>query len=1163
MDGMLLHYRQQEAEAQPILFGANDVFAVQCIVPDAGGDKLLQFQARVARAIQGGVGLALINPDGDSLRIMQQFALQFSYKSSEDRARRAVETGIKGKHAEPLGRRDSDIVAGCGRIVMETMDSLSDQLGVKLTNRLFDLSRDSVKAEEQKLFFDASEKIKKDKDKLLDAMRRSFQERLQAALSNPLKPEKSQEQQTENLTLEEMTLIENEDLVAWLAISDVTSKVEERYKDLLTALEERLSVLLNAKISHVNNPYGPALFSESFQIGLAQFNFKESVNSACYAVLKEALIDFMPDLYAKLNDILIGRGILPKLKASILRRAVPPISAAEAPAAPLFPESAAAPHDPAITSAPFAGHNGAFSAGAGGVSVGPEPATSPRRSPPDLYQVVQGLRTLRQDIGRQKGYSPPGSSRFAPSVLDMAGARSPVLESGEYYSTSELVAAVADIQADPKFYALSDEQSAHTKSRVLAALAVHNPGGDGKDLNPRDRNVLEVGGDLLDAMQRDPLVADTVKHWLKQLDLPILKLALQDPSLFFDQAHVARQVVNNIARLEFYEASSKQNSIGSAIENLLEKVATERSDGVEIFSEILSKLKNLMKIQDKAYAENLKDVVSTCRENPPIPEACQIEGAEYGNLAEPERRKWMMFARRLREGDNVLYSPPGSTPLMLRLAWMDEQKSVDVFVNMRGMKEKVLKVSDVAAMMRLGILEAQASADDPAMDRAQYVIMQDLYKQVIREGTHDPLTGLTNRREFERQLNAALASAKREDLRHALYFINIDKFSVINDSCGYTGGDRLLQDMAGIIEKDLNGRGLVARLGNDEFGVLLEKCPLDDALAVAEQHIESAANYKLSWDGEQLPVSVSIGIVPISARSSDVGELLKAAESSCKIAKEAGGGRLQIFHAGHARVAHQAEVAKWIGKIDKMLEDDSLAIRCQRIEPVDGDGPLLPHFEILVGVKDEQGNVGPPGEFIKAAEWYNKMSAVDRYMISSTISWMEKNPEALEDIAGFTINLSGQSLNEEGFVDFILERLKTMTVPGNKICFEITETVGITNLSDATLFMERIKDYGCRFALDDFGSGMSSYGYLKNLPVDIVKIDGAFVKTLIAGSSDYAVIKSITEIAHFMKRKVVAEYVESDEILALLREIGVDYAQGFLIDKPGSIDRLLKTNAIH
>lgn len=1169
MGGMLLQFKQPAANVPTFPLGANDVFTVQCAVPDASSSRIVQFQAHIVRNVQDGVGLAFINPDRDSLLTMQQFALQFSLEPGNDKSRGASEKRSDRKKTDPLGRRFNDILAGCGRIAQESMDSLLEQLGAKLPNRLFDLSRDATKVETQNTFYDASEVLKKDKDKLLDAIRLELQERLNAGLNNSLNPKQAQEQQVKDLSVEELTLIGDEDLGAWLAISDVTSKIEERYKESLAALEERLSVLFNAKISPANNPYGPALFAESFQAGLAQFGFKESVNSVCYAVLKEILITLLSDLYVKLNDILIGYGILPKLKLNVLRRSAHANSKAEDSAASPISDPVTETQEPRIStelSGNSVSHDEAVAADADEATAQRKSSASSRRPPPDLYQVVNDLRTLRQDLVRHKIRGSPEAFNYSSSVVELAGATPPTLDSSDYYSTSDLVAAVADLQTNADFFKLGDARLSQVKSQVLATLGARGGGESGKGLNPRDSNVMEVAGDLLGAMQSDPLVADSVKPWLKRLELPVLKLALQDPSLFFDQSHVARQVVNNIAQLEFYsqeKSGSRQSSISVAIENLLEKIAMERSDGIEIFTEIQAKLNKFIKVQEKAYAENLKDLITACQANLPIPEIHEPESEANGAQSDSELNKWMMFARRLREGDDVLYLLPDNAPLRLRVAWMDGQRTVYVFVNLQGIKEKVLKISDVARLIGRGVLEPQTNAADPAMDRAQYVIMQNLYQQVVYESTHDNLTGLINRREFERRISEAELSAKRDDLRHVLIFVDVDKFSAINNNCGYERGDKLLQDLVGMFKKNLEGKGEIARLGGDEFGILVEKCSLDDALVIAEQLLDEAANHKLAWEDNLLSVSVSIGLVPISARSGGVSELLQAAESSCSTAKSAGGNKLQVFHAGRSQNGNQNEMMKWVGKIDKILEEESLEIRCQRIQPIDGDSLSQPHFEVLVGVKDDHGNIVPPGEFIKAAEWYRRMSAVDRHVIKRTLSWMEKNHEALENIAGFSINLSGQSLNEEGFVDFILEQLESVQVPREKICFEVTETMGIVNLSDATLFIERIKDAGCRFALDDFGSGMSSYGYLKNLPVDMVKIDGVFVKNLVANSSDYAVVKSITEIAHFMKKKVVAEFVENDEALDLLREIGVDYAQGYMFDKPGSLDRLVNAQSIH
>ena len=1210
MGGMLLHYKQLSNDGRSTSIAMDEVITVHCEVPDAHGVSNVEFRASIARTTQDGVGVAFVNPDQENLQVMRAFALQFSVEAEKRRSQEAdvVKSGY-GKSGT-LGRRYNDIISGCGRIVQETMDALLKELSAKMANHMFAISRDASSPEIQNDFFAASEAIKVGNAQFLDAIRSAFEARLRKIEVNPFSDEQSRHANDQEFSLEEMSLVGDDDLGAWLAVSEVAHKVEEKNKDSLACLEKRLSVVFDRNISHANNPYSPALFAESFQEGLGQLEFKESVNVACYGVLKEDLITRLSVLYGKLNSILVEYGILPNLKLRNLGGPVSSINSHEASTQSRSADSGStARNEVGDSTSPTDGQGGSVTSEAAHKAsdliespiqgsqepiravASESPLNNPaddskstseagslkvsshhsgrsradrsldnQETPSDLYQVLQDLRDLQRTFSARRAYAPPDAQTNSRDALGPAVAPQPGEDLPDYYSTSELVAAVADLQTNPRAFEPNGGQVIPFKSRVLSALSGHSHAEDGKGLNPRDSNVLEVTGDFLHAVQSDPLVAGSVKPWLKKLELPVLKLALQDPTLFFDQSHVARQVVNSIAELEFYRsegASAGQNSISAAVEKLLEKIAMEHSDGVEIFSEIQAKLNKLVKIQNLAYAENVKDVVKACQQNPPVPEVYKFAAIDGSDISDSEMHKWTMFAQRLREGDDVLFSLLDGKPQRLRVAWMDAQRTLYVFVNLRGIKEKVMAVSDVAKLIRLGMIEPQGNAADPAMDRAQYSIMQNLYKQVVFESTHDSLTGLINRREFSRRLDEAVMDAKRQDKKHALMLIDIDQFGAINGNCGYGGGDKLLRDLIEILKKDLEDKAEIARVGSDEFGILVRECSLDDVLEIAERQIEEVANYKLDWEGNLFSVGLSVGIVPISARSGTVDELLQAAETSCNIAKDAGGNRLQVFHAGHSRLGHQGEVKKWAAKVDKILEESGLEIRCQRIEPIDSDGLLRPHFEILLGVKDEQGNIVSPVEFIKGAELSHKMSEVDRYVITTVLTWMNENADVIENFAGFTINLSGESLNEEGFVDFILDQLQGCRVPLEKICFEVTETVGITSLSDATLGIDRIKDTGCRFALDDFGSGMSSYGYLKNLPVDVVKIDGAFVKDLVADSSDYAVVKSITEIAHFMKKKVVAEFVENDDTLELLREIGVDYVQGFMIDKPGSLDRLV------
>jgi diguanylate cyclase (GGDEF)-like protein len=1155
MGGMLLQYRQRFADTQPLPIAVDDEITVHCVVPDEQGTRMLQFRARVVRTVQNGIGVAFLNPDKKSLHFMQRFALQFTLAAAKKRPQQAQGPNNENKKSDSRGRGNDDAINACNRAILATMDALLEQLRENLAVALHGMALCAINPDIKNDLLATEKFIKANITNFLETIRAEFKDRLRDKVSRLSDHGNSGQQPLAGIALNEMSLMGDEDLGAWLAVSDLTNKVEEANKLSMLDLEARLSAGFGMCIGRIDNPYSPVLFADALQAVLSQFKCRASVNEVCYTIVKEALIGLTPGLYDTLNGILADHGIQPESKSGNVNQSASSQGTHRAmnPSRPAGAMQSGKSHSSAAAKARDEAWHSTGSAhrvnGGGGMAA-PHP-----ESFPDIYRVVQELRDLRRI------FSPKGSAAISlpqdgtPSAAVAGNNQRHGKESSDCYTTSELISAVADMQRSAQPFA----EEASTASRVLASLDARKRAGSGKEIDPRDGNVLEVTGDLLHAMQNDPLVAVGVKPWLRNLELPIIKLALQDPVLFFDQSHIARQVVNSIAKLEFYQqgtAGSMQNSISTAIEELLEKIKAEDSDGLKIFSDVQNSLNRLIHIQEAAYAENLKDLVHACRDCPPIPEVFESDSKGEAEASGAEMRKWMFFARRLRQGDDVLYSYSDDKPQRLRVAWIDDTQTVYVFANLRGTKEKVLKVSDVARMIRLGIMEPQGNSGDSAMDRAQYSIMQNLYKKVVYESTHDSLTGLIDRREFSRRLADGVKNAKLHDRRHALVVMDIDQFGAINANCGYEGGDKLLRHLIDIIGKDVQGKGQIARLGGDEFGILFNECSLDDALAIIEKQIEEVANYKLPWEGNLFSVTLSVGIVPISVRSGSVDELMQAAELSCKIAKEAGGNRLQVFHAGHSRIGHQVEMKKWAAKVDRILEAGELEIRCQRIEPIDGGGSLRPHYEILLGLKDGQGNIDSPVEFIKGAELSHRMSTVDRYVITKTLAWMNDNAEIMEKFAGFAINLSGESLNEEGFVDFILAQLQGVRVPHEKICFEVTETVGINNLSDVALLIDRVKDTGCRFALDDFGSGMSSYGYLKNLPVDVVKIDGAFVKNLVADSSDYAVVRSITEIAHFMKKKVVAEYVESGEILDLLRKVGVDYAQGYMIDKPGSLDRL-------
>ncbi|HEU0187053.1 MAG TPA: EAL domain-containing protein [Gallionellaceae bacterium] len=416
--------------------------------------------------------------------------------------------------------------------------------------------------------------------------------------------------------------------------------------------------------------------------------------------------------------------------------------------------------------------------------------------------------------------------------------------------------------------------------------------------------------------------------------------------------------------------------------------------------------------------------------------------------------------------------------------------------------------------------------------------------------THDALTGLVNRREFERRLAELLVRARTLGQHHAFCYIDLDQFKVINDTCGHAVGDKLLRQLTFLLQESMREADTLARLGGDEFGVLLESCPLERAMEIAENLRKIIEEFRFSWEGHPFDLGASIGLVMIDADSVSIEELMSEADAACYAAKEKGRNRVQIFRPDNLELAQRHGEMQWVSRISHALEDNRFVLYCQTIAPL--DETLERHCEILLRLRDEEGKLVPPMDFIPAAERYNLMPAIDRWVIQNSLAeigqHLRAKPGCPDEV--FSINLSGASLGEENLDLFIIDQLALHQVLPHLICFEITETAAVGNLDQAATLIKTLKAKGCRFALDDFGSGLSSFRYLKLLPVDYLKIDGAFVKDMVDDPVDYAMVQAINTVGHVMGIKTIAEYVENDAILKKLRVLGVDFAQGYGIRKP-------------
>ncbi len=428
-----------------------------------------------------------------------------------------------------------------------------------------------------------------------------------------------------------------------------------------------------------------------------------------------------------------------------------------------------------------------------------------------------------------------------------------------------------------------------------------------------------------------------------------------------------------------------------------------------------------------------------------------------------------------------------------------------------------------------------------------------LINELERLSTIDSLTGLYSRRKFDRHLDELLFSMQGESKGqlHVLFFIDLDQFKMVNDSCGHICGDELLRQITQLLKQQIRGQDVLARLGGDEFGLILESCTLDEALAVGEKILSAINHFHFSWENHLFTVGASIGGIVIDGPGYTVETLLHLADTACYAAKDKGRNRIQMYDIGDQELKRRGRLQQWITQLNQALDDDRFLLYQQPILPITphlmGNGQTAYH-EILIRLRDPDGGIILPGAFIPAAEYYNISPRIDRWVTRTVLNRYLVNPPS--QFTTCFINLSGLTLSDQQFVAEISLLMRETQNKGFRICFEITETAAIRNLNSALSFMDTFRELGCQFALDDFGSGFSSFGYLKTLPVDYIKIDGSFVKNMIQEPLDLAVVRAIHEVAEVFGKQTIAEFVENLEVLNVLKGLGIDFAQGYHIQRP-------------
>ncbi|WP_174999258.1 EAL domain-containing protein [Rugamonas aquatica] len=452
---------------------------------------------------------------------------------------------------------------------------------------------------------------------------------------------------------------------------------------------------------------------------------------------------------------------------------------------------------------------------------------------------------------------------------------------------------------------------------------------------------------------------------------------------------------------------------------------------------------------------------------------------------------------------------------------------------------------------------AAAIADTMGGTAGAVVVLRDvteacsLAAELTYQASHDALTGLINRREFELRVERAAAGGRGERVRHAMLYLDLDQFKIVNDTCGHVAGDALLRQLSRLLQASLRQSDTLGRLGGDEFGVLLEYCSEEAAVHTAEKLRRTVKDFNFVWRDKFFPIGVSIGLIGFGGDDLQMNDLLRMADAACYLAKDKGRNQVRVFKEDDLELMQRQGELDWASRIHRALSDNRFVLYVQKIRALGSNGSGPDHYEVLLRMRGEDGSVIPPMAFLPAAERYGLMGLIDRWVVRHCfLDLAERNPPGHPPHDLCAINLSGASLCDPGMLAYICEQFELCQVAPQAVCFEITETAAISNLADANELIQRLAAMGCKFALDDFGSGMSSFAYLKHLPVDYLKIDGEFVKDMVADPIDRAMVAAINQIGHVMGIQTIAEFVESDAILDALGEMGIDCAQGYTVQVP-------------
>jgi diguanylate cyclase (GGDEF)-like protein len=980
-----------------------------------------------------------------------------------------------------------------------------------------------------------------------------------------------------------LSLVALDEFDEWLTVSTLTTKLDQEFSASIFEFETRYAILLGQSLSGQDNPYGPSFLLQTLRDVIADAHFKSPVLSVLYRLFYESILASMGDFYQQLNACL-GYIDLPQVRVTPSTARQPFVAASNpSPLSPVFPEQTAAFTQNMASSGrdyPSAEQQSISLEGflSNIKTMLPNYSTQQPVGAMETYPFLSSAPAFAQGgmVGSEYGlhqlvtHSQPSinhtSATSVDSIIDYLR-QLPPASSTSSQMTSVVPAAHTVFNSSEAFKQSEGgiQPTANEISQLINALNAHQSHwheisgqGNAPDIANWLRGVapqipeesdLWQSVRLFDQLFTTPLASDElssdIKELLKKLELTLLKLALLDNAFLSSSKHPAQQTVNLIER--FYIAADDDGhlfdpQLRQLLHTLVNQIVDQFEQNNHIFDDVNHILEELVLPIEQTREEKVKLTASACEQRERMQPTLDIKLDHVDDAITMLRTgAWLCILV-----DEVL--------VPYQIIWMNQIASAYILMNRSATLIREFHKDTLADALLAGSVTMDHEFDLPFMERTARKVMFSAYDQVYRKVMQDDFSGLLNRKGLMAKLEEACIRYIAQQVDAVLCMIMFDQLNVLYANCDGQEADESLLSILDLITKSMPASVQFARLSENTFALLLHKANTEYAEKLMQQMLSALSSKRIACQDKQFVVAASIGVVQISNEINTVPQLLRSVGSACVIAKTQGHNSVQVYAANSAQIKHEESLFKWAGLIDHVLDNDLLYLRCQRIQPISTAGSLLPHYEILLGI--DKSLTTNPQEFILAAEKWQRSADIDLWVLQRIFTWLENQGDKLAYISGVSINLSGHSLTNNEVLAFITSHLQSSTIPANKIIFELTETAFMTNLAVAQQFIETVRTFGCRFSLDDFGSGYSSFAYLKNLHVDYLKIDGVFVRDLEKSQADVAMVKAMYSIGNALGLKIIAEYVENEAIFNILGEIGVDYAQGYGIEKPKPLDSL-------